>query len=155
VCRVKKPGFPLKAYEDSSSFKIFLVDVGLLAAMCDIDAKTLLEGNSIFTEFKGSLTEQYVFQQLVGNKDLVVYYWSAERSTAEVDFIIQHKGLVFPLEVKAEENLRSKSLNVYQEKFSPPVTIRTSMSDFRKQDWLTNLPLYAISELVEVVTRET
>ncbi|MCX6226969.1 MAG: DUF4143 domain-containing protein, partial [Bacteroidia bacterium] len=153
VCRVTKPGFPLKAYEDRSAFKMFLVDVGLLTAMGDIDAKTLLEGNLIFSEFKGALTEQYVFQQLNYNKDLIIYYWSAERSTAEVDFVAQYNGSVFPIEVKAEENLQAKSLKVYHEKFGPEVSIRTSMSDFRNQDWLTNLPLYAISKLSGVVTR--
>jgi predicted AAA+ superfamily ATPase len=144
VCRVKKPGMPLKAYEDRSSFKLFLVDTGLLSAMVDIDSKTLLEGNAIFTEFKGALTEQYVFQQLNSCTDFVTYYWSAERSTAEVDFVIQHKNRFFPVEVKAEENLQSKSLKVFREKFNPEQSVRFSMSDFRKQDQLTNLPLYAI-----------
>jgi hypothetical protein len=147
VCRVTKPSIPLKAYEDRSAFKIFLVDIGLLTAMGDIDAKTLLEGSAIFTEFKGSLTEQYVYQQLKNTNEYVIYYWSAERSTSEIDFLLQYKGLVVPVEVKAEENLQAKSLKVFREKFSPTVSIRTSMSDFRKQDWLTNLPLYAISEL--------
>jgi predicted AAA+ superfamily ATPase len=147
VCRVTKPAIPLKAYEDRSAFKLFLVDIGLLAAMGDIDAKTLLEGNAIFSEFKGSLTEQYVLQQLNSTNKYVIYYWSAERSTSEVDFVVQYDGLVVPLEVKAEENLQAKSLKVYTEKFNPKVSVRTSMSDFRRQDWLTNLPLYAISEL--------
>jgi predicted AAA+ superfamily ATPase len=147
ICRATKPAIPLKGYEDQSAFKMYLVDVGLLAAMGDIDAKTLLGGNTIFTEFKGSLTEQYVLQQLKSSDNYVIYYWSAERSTAEVDFIIQYNGFVVPVEVKAEENLQAKSLKVYMEKFSPAISIRTSMSDFRKQDWLLNLPLYAISEL--------
>ncbi|TSA31253.1 MAG: ATP-binding protein [Porphyromonadaceae bacterium] len=151
VCRATKPAIPLKAYEDRSAFKLFLVDIGLLTAMGDIDAKTLLEGNALFSEFKGALTEQYVFQQLNNTDEFVIYYWSAERSTAEVDFIAQYNGLVVPIEVKAEENLQAKSLKVYREKFSPKVSIRTSMSDFRKQDWLTNLPLYAISELRKVL----
>jgi len=151
VCRVTKPALPLKAYEDRSAFKLFLVDIGLLTAMGDIDAKTILEGNAIFFEFKGALTEQYVFQQLNNTNEFIIYYWSAERSTAEVDFIAQYNGLVVPIEVKAEENLQAKSLKVYMEKFSPKVSIRTSMSDFRKQDWLTNLPLYAMSELKKVL----
>jgi len=150
VCRANKPAIPLKAYEDRSAFKLFLVDVGLLAAMGNIDPKTLLEGNAIFTEFKGALTEQYVFQQLKSTNDYVVYYWSAKRSLAEIDFIVQYNSLIVPIEVKAEENLQAKSLKVYAEKFSPKVTVRTSMSNFRKQDWLTNLPLYAISELKNV-----
>jgi len=147
VCRVTKPAIPLKAYEDRSAFKMFLVDIGLLTAMGDVDAKTLLEGSAIFTEFKGSLTEQYVYQQLNNTNEYVIYYWSAERSTSEIDFLVQYNGLIVPIEVKAEENLQAKSLKVYLEKFSPTVSIRTSMSDFRKQDWLINLPLYAISEL--------
>jgi uncharacterized protein len=147
VCRVTKPAIPLKAYEDRSAFKMFLVDIGLLTAMGDVDAKTLLEGSAIFTEFKGSLTEQYVYQQLNNTNEYVIYYWSAEHSTSEIDFLVQYNGLIVPIEVKAEENLQAKSLKVYLEKFSPTVSIRTSMSDFRKQDWLINLPLYAISEL--------
>ncbi|MCX6327567.1 MAG: ATP-binding protein [Bacteroidia bacterium] len=147
ISRVNKPARPLKAYEDRSSFKIFLVDIGLLTAMGDIDARTLLEGNTVFTEFKGALTEQYVLQQLSSNCEYVVYYWSAERSTAEIDFVVQTNGLIIPIEVKAEENLQAKSLKVYMEKFSPSVSIRTSMSDFRKQEWMINLPLYALSRL--------
>ncbi|WP_316749944.1 DUF4143 domain-containing protein [Pedobacter gandavensis] len=142
---------PLKAYEDHSAFKLFLLDVGLLAAMGDIDVKTLLEGNAIFEEFKGALTEQYVLQQLKTNKEITVYYWSAENATAEIDFLVQHGGNVIPIEVKAEENLRAKSLRNFTEKYNPRLAIRTSMSDFRKEDWLTNLPLYAISELTHIL----
>ena len=151
ICRVTKPALPLKAYEDRSAFKLFLADIGLLTAMGDIDAKTLLEGNTIFSEFKGALTEQYVLQQLNSTNDYVIYYWSAERSASEVDFIVQYKDLVIPIEVKAEENLQAKSLKVYVEKFKPNVSIRTSMSDYRKQDWLINLPLYTISELSQTI----
>ena len=147
VCRITKPAIPLKAYEDIAAFKLFMVDVGLLTAMGDIDEKTLLEGNVIFSEFKGALSEQYVFQQVRSADEYVINYWSADRSTAEVDFVIQYEGLAIPIEVKAEENLQSKSLKVYREKFRPVVALRTSMSDFREQDWLTNLPLYGISEL--------
>ena len=151
VCRATKPAIPLKAYEDRNAFKLFLVDIGLLAAMGDIDAKTLLEGSKIFSEFKGALTEQFVFQQLHSTDEYILYYWSAERSTSEVDFLVQYNGGVVPIEVKAEENLQAKSLKVYMEKYSPKVSIRTSMSDFRKQDRLTNLPLYAISELKGII----
>lgn len=151
VCRVSKPGIPLKAYEDYNAFKLFIADVGLMGAMGDIDVRTLLEGNMIFEEFKGALTEQYVLQQLASIRDLVIYYWSAERSTAEIDFLIQYSGEVVPIEVKAEENLQAKSLKAFCQKYSPQTAIRTSMSDFRKEDWLTNLPLYSISELVELL----
>ncbi len=147
VCRVSKPGIPLKAYEDYGAFKLFMTDVGLLGAMGDIDVRTLIQGNVIFEEFKGALTEQFVLQQLTTIPDLVIYYWSAERSTAEIDFLVQHSGEVIPIEVKAEENLQAKSLKVFCQKYPTEMAIRTSMSDFRKEDWLTNLPLYAISEI--------
>ena len=149
--RVSKPAMPLKAYEDLSAFKLFLVDVGLLAAMGDIDAKTLLEGNTIFSEFKGALSEQYVIQELISAGDFVVYYWTAKRATAEVDFVLQYQGMVLPVEVKAEENLQSKSLKVFYQKFSPPVALRLSMSDYRVRDWLVNVPLYAVSTIETLI----
>ena len=150
VCRVSKPGMPLKAYEDIGAFKLFVVDVGLLGAMGDIDVRTLIKGNVIFEEFKGALTEQYVLQQLVTIPNIAIYYWSAERSTAEIDFVVQHSGKVIPVEVKAEENLQAKSLKTYCQKYSPETAIRTSMSDFREEAWLTNLPLYVISQLTKL-----
>ena len=150
VTRVSKPGIPLKSYEDYGAFKLFMTDVGLLCAMGDIDVRTLLEGNSIFEEFKGALTEQFVLQQLKPKKDLAIYYWSAEKSKSEIDFLIQHSGDVIPVEVKSEENLQAKSLKTYCQKYSPQLAIRTSMSDFRKEDWMTNLPLYAISKITEL-----
>jgi len=149
VCRITKPGIPLKAYEDRGAFKLFMVDIGLLSAMTDIDSKTLLEGNTIFTEFKGALTEQYVFQQIISAGKFPVYYWSSERSTAEVDFIIQHENNFIPVEVKAEENLKAKSLKVFTDKFAPELSVRTSMSDFRVKDRFMNLPLYGISLMEE------
>lgn len=150
VCRVSKPGMPLKAYEDVTAFKLFIVDIGLLGALGDIDVRTLIEGNVIFEEFKGALTEQYVLQQFTTISDLAIYYWSAERSTAEIDFLVQYAGEVIPIEVKAEENLQAKSLKTFCQKYSPKTAIRTSMSDYRKEDWLTNLPLYAITELTKL-----
>lgn len=151
ISRVSKPAMPLKAYEDFGAFKLFLVDIGLLGAMSGLDAQTLLEGNKIFTEFKGAMAEQFVLQQLLYEPDLNIYYWSAERSKAEIDFLIQYTGKVISLEVKAEENLQAKSLKSFYQKFSPTMSIRTSMSDFRKEGWLTNLPLYAISELTRLL----
>ncbi|MDR3237595.1 MAG: ATP-binding protein [Spirochaetia bacterium] len=151
VNRVSKPALPLKAYEDFSAFKLFLSDVGLLAAMASLDVKVLLEGSRIFEEFKGSLTEQYVLQQLVTNKNLNIYYWSAERSDAEIDFLVQYKNKIIPVEVKAEENLQAKSLRYFVQKNNSPAAVRTSMSDFKKEAWLTNLPLYAVSELTAFV----
>jgi len=150
ISRATKPAVPLKAYEDFSAFKLFLSDVGLLNAMADLDVRTLLDGNAIFEEFKGALTEQFVLQQLIPRKELSIYYWSAEQSKAEIDFLIQYNGAVIPLEVKAEENLRAKSLRTFRQKYNPPLAVRTSMSDFRKEVWLINLPLYAISEFTGI-----
>ena len=150
VCRVSKPGMPLKAYEDYGAFKLFIADVGLLGAMGDIDIRTIINGNMIFEEFKGALTEQYTLQQLLTIPELVIYYWTATRSTAEIDFLVQFSGEVIPLEVKAVENLQAKSLKTFCQKYAPDTAIRLSMSDYRREDWLTNLPLYAINELAEL-----
>lgn len=146
VNRVEKPTMPLKAYADYDAFKLFLFDIGLLNAMGELDQKILLEKNAILKEYKGALTEQFVCQQLFPKKEL--FYWSASNATAEVDFVIQHQNEIIPIEVKAEENLKSKSLKVYVDKFKPETTYRTSMSKFRKDDWLTNVPIYGISTIV-------
>ncbi len=151
IVRVSKPAIPLQAYEDLHAFKLFVFDIGLLGAMSGLDSRTLLEGNAVFQEFKGALTEQFVLQQLKTMKDLRVFYWSAEKSEAEVDFILQSGRYIVPLEVKAEENLRAKSLKSYRERYSPPLSIRTSMSDYRREDWLLNLPLYMINALPAVM----
>lgn len=150
VNRVNKPGLPLKAYEDTSAFKLFMLDVGLLGAMVDMDTKTLLEGNKVFEEFKGALTEQYVLQQLITDPALAVYYWTAERAMAEIDFLVQSEGMIIPIEVKAAENLQAKSLKFFQEQYQPAYTVRTSMSDYRQESWLTNIPLYAIQGLAKI-----
>lgn len=150
VSRVSKPGIPLKAYEDRSAFKLFLVDVGLLGAIGDVDSKIILEGNAIFQEFKGAMAEQFVLQQLKSKLDIPLNYWSAERAVAELDFMIQVKNNVIPIEVKAEENLQAKSLKSFVAKYSPDKAIRTSMSDYREEAWLTNLPLYGILEIDEI-----
>ncbi len=150
VTRATKPGIPLKSYEDISAFKLFITDIGLLGAMGDIDVRTLIEGNSIFNEFKGALTEQFVLQQLKGIKDIAIYYWPSEKSKSEIDFLIQHSGKVIPVEVKSEENLQAKSLKTFCGKYSVKNAVRTSMSDFRKEDGITNLPLYAISKITDL-----
>lgn len=154
INRVTKSAVPLKAYEDFSAFKLFLVDVGLLAAMCNLDTRILLDQYSVFEEFKGALTEQYVLNQLIGSHhNMDVYYWSAENARAEIDFLIQLGVHTIPIEVKAEENLQSKSLRTINDKYKPKISIRTSMSDFRKENWLINLPLYAIDEyILRIVT---
>ncbi len=149
VVRITKPDMPLMAYQDSSSFKLFVLDVGLLSAMSDLDVKSLLKGNTIFEEFKGALTEQYVLQQLITNKDITPFYWTAERSDGEIDFVLQHGMDIVPLEVKASENLQAKSLKSYCARYKPKHAIRTSMSDYRKEEWLTNIPLYAINSILD------
>lgn len=148
VHRVSKPGMPLKAYHDLTAFKLFLLDVGLLAAMGDIDVRTLLGGNDIFVEFKGALTEQYVLQQLIAEVGVKPYYWSSEHGTGEIDFLFQLDGTIVPLEVKAEENLRARSLRSFNEKYPGLRPVRTSMSDHRKEKWMENWPLYAIAALI-------
>ena len=150
VHNVSKPALPLKAYEELNTFKLFMLDIGLLGALTDLDARTLLEGNTVFTEFKGALTEQYVYQQLRTMNDLPVYYWSAGNARSEVDFLLQHNGQIIPLEVKAEENLHAKSLRVFCEKYKPALAVRSSMSGYRKEDWMTNLPLYAVSTITRL-----
>lgn len=147
VSRITKPALPLKAYEDLKAFKLFMVDVGLLSCMSRLNPQTLLEGNNLFEEFKGALTEQYVFQQLKGIKDLDTYYWTNDRGNSEIDFVIDNGNSIVPIEVKAETNLKAKSLKTYNEMFSPTTSIRTSMSDYKKEDWLINMPLYTINEL--------
>ena len=147
VHRVSKPGMPLKAYHDLTAFKLYLLDVGLLVAMGDIDVRTLLGGNDIFVEFKGALTEQYVLQQLIAEVGVTPYYWSSEDGTGEIDFLFQLAGTIVPLEVKAEENLRARSLRSFNEKYPGLRPVRTSMSDHRKEEWMENWPLYAIGDL--------
>lgn len=146
IARVSRPGFPLKAYEDFASFKVYLLDVGILGTMADLDPKSILEGNMLFTEFKGALTEQFVLQELIATGHLL-YYWSSDKGIAELDFILQYQGKVVPVEVKAEENLKAKSLKVVSENFPETVPIRTSMSNFREESWMTNFPLFAIGNL--------
>lgn len=147
VNRVNMPHLPLKAYEDGKAFKLFVVDVGLLGCMAGLGQRTLLDGNGLFVEFKGALTEQYVLQQLVTKAELQIYYYTNERGSCEIDFLVDDGERAIPLEVKAEENLRAKSLRTYKEKFQPELSIRTSMADYRKEDWMVNLPLYAVEEI--------
>ncbi len=147
VYNVSKPALPLKAYTEFSAFKLYLLDVGLLAAMTDLDAGTILEGNAIFVEFKGALTEQYVLQQLIAETEYIPYYYTETKSEGEIDFLIQKESKIVPIEVKAEENLRAKSLREYTKKFQPEYAVRTSMSNYREQDWMTNIPLYLICKI--------
>lgn len=147
VQRVTTPGLPLKAYEDLKAFKLFILDVGLLSCMVRLNQTVLLDGNDLFKEFKGALTEQYVLQQLKTLEGIETYYWTNDRGSAEIDFLVDNGSDVFPIEVKAETNLKAKSLKTYYEKFSPKISIRTSMMDYKKEEWLINLPLWAINTL--------
>lgn len=149
VHRIEKPALPLKAYMNLDIFKIYLLDVGLLMAMIGLNAQVIIDGNRIFTEFKGALTEQYILQQLIAGENVEPYYYSAENSKGEIDFILQGNTSVIPLEVKAEENLRAKSLKAFCEKYKPKYAVRTSMSDYREQEWMTNIPLYNIDRIGE------
>lgn len=148
--RVTKPDIPLIAYMDMNSFKMFTLDVGLLGAKADIHAKVLLDGCRIFEEFKGALTEQFVAQQLK-TSDRELYYYSTDNASGEIDFIIQHEMHSIPIEVKAEENLRAKSLRAFCDKYKPQIAIRTSMSNYREQDWMVNVPLYALEEYLDAL----
>ncbi len=148
ISRINTPKLPLKAYEDLKAFKLFIVDVGLLGCMTGLRQQTLLDGNDLFVEFKGALTEQFVMQQLATIPQLNTYYYTNDRGSCEIDFVIDTGETIIPIEVKAEENLRAKSLRSYHDKFQPEIAIRTSMSDYRKEEWLLNLPLYAIEEIL-------
>ena len=151
IDRVAKPNIPLIAYQDTSAFKLYILDVGILGAMTRIDEKILLEGNEIFTEFKGSFTEQFVLTELKSNKDIPIFYWSAEKATAEIDFLIQLGTSVIPIEVKASENLQAKSLKTFIEKYKTTKNVRTSMSNYRKEEKLINIPLYSIGNIEKLI----
>ncbi len=150
INRVTTSKVPLSAYQDFNAFKLYLLDVGLLSAMSGIDAKTLLEGNDVFEEFKGSLTEQYVLCQLKECTDLDVFYWSSDTGTSELDFITQIGKDNVPIEVKASENLQAKSLKSFVQKYETKFNVRTSMSDYRNDDWITNIPLYCIANIEKI-----
>ena len=146
VYRVTAPSIPLKAYEDLKAFKLFLADVGLLGCMVRLNQSVLLDRNELFKEFKGALTEQYVLQQLKTVKGVDTYYWTNDRGNAEIDFLIDTGNEVVPIEVKAETNLKAKSLKTFCEKYNPKMAIRTSMTDYKQEDWLLNLPLWAVEK---------
>ena len=142
--RIKKPGLPLISYMEQSSFKMYMLDIGLLAAKGDLSARTIIEGNRIFEEFKGALTEQFVAQELSA-AGIELYYYSSEHSSGEIDFVLQCGGYCIPVEVKATENLRAQSLKAYCRKYEPEIAVRTSMSNYREEEWLTNVPLYMLA----------
>lgn len=145
--RIVKPELPLSHYAETDIFKLFLLDVGLLSSLSRINPEILLDGNKIFTEYKGAITEQFVHQQLTQQKHEGVYYWTNDRSTAEVDFIIQKGNEVIPIEVKAETNVHARSFKLFCEKFQPATAIRTSMLPYKEETWMVNIPLYGIISL--------
>ena len=147
VQKVSKPAVPLKTYADFTAFKLYFVDVGLLGAHAGLDASSILDGNKLFVEFKGAITEQYVLQQIVSDTKNIPYYYSGEKATYELDFLIQKNGELVPIEVKAGENLRSKSLAFFREKYGNKTAVRFSLAKICVQDWLLNLPLYAVARL--------
>lgn len=144
VNRTKAGKMPLSAYEDFAAFKVFILDVGLLSAMGKLTSQIILDGDVIFEEFKGALTEQYVFQQMKTHKDIDIYYWSADNSSGEIDFIVQKDGVITPIEVKSSENLQSKSLSAFIKRHPELKGLRFSMSEYKDQEWMKNKPLYSI-----------
>jgi ribonucleotide reductase alpha subunit len=146
VLLINKPILPLSAYTDFDVFKLFGLDVGLLGAVAELDPKILLDKNNIMTEFKGALTEQFICQQLRCNGFDNLYYWCAERGTAEIDFVVQYQNKAIPIEAKAEENLQAKSLKVYAEKYKPEIVLRSSISKHKTTGNLINVPLYGIAQ---------
>lgn len=149
VNRTKKGMFPLSAYEDFSAFKLYMLDIGLMVAMSKLSPQILIEGNALFLDAKGAFAEQYVLQQLKAcGHDIDIYYWSAENSSGEIDFLVQTDHKIIPIEVKAEENLRAKSLRMFVKANEGLHGIRLSMSDYREQEWMTNYPLYAASCII-------
>ena len=143
VPRVRKAGIPLKFYEDFSAFKLYLLDHGLMGAMVDAPISGILLNQNIFEEYDGTFTEQYVYEQLVASLSTGIYYYDSETSKLELDFLTQGLKDLLPIEVKAGENLRSKSLKTFHEAYPHSQPVRISLSDYRKQDWLINIPLYA------------
>ena len=151
ISRINAPKLPLKAYEDLKAFKMYMLDVGLLGCMAGLGQRVLIDGSDVFTEFKGALTEQYVCQQLKTLSGIDIYYYTNNRGSCEINFAISDGSRVIPVEVKAEINLRAKSLKTYMEKFSPEISLRISMADFKESDGLTDVPLYAVECVREIV----
>jgi predicted AAA+ superfamily ATPase len=148
VHRTKKANFPLAAYSDLQAFKIYALDVGLLAAMGNINSRTLIEKEQLFTEFKGALTEQFVLQEFKSEGMKQIYYWANDTGSAEVDFLLEFENKILPIEVKASENLQSKSLKTFSSKYPDIHCFRTSLSNFRNENWMTNIPLFGVKQLL-------
>jgi len=150
INRCSKPGIPISAYDDLSAFKLFLLDVGLLQVMAGLDHQVFQAGNQLFSEFKGALTENYILQSLIPQFEKIPRYWVSE-GKAEVDFLIQYKNQIIPIEVKSEENVKSKSLAIYHQKYCPPLRIRFSMKNLQFRDGLLNIPLFLADETKKII----
>lgn len=149
VSRVTEPNMPLKAFEDVSAYKLFLLDVGILGAMNDLDSRSLLENDKLFNDYNGAVTEQYVLQEFKTIGDLPVFYWASNR--AELDFLIQYQNNIIPVEAKATINLQAKSLKSFRQKYTPKISIRTSLADYEGNTGLFNIPLYDIENVKEII----
>lgn len=149
VSRVSEPNMPLKAFEDVSAYKLFLLDVGLLGAMNDLDPRSLLENDKLFNDYNGAITEQYVLQEFKTLGDLPTFYWASNR--AELDFLIQYQNNIIPVEAKATINLQAKSLKSFRQKYEPKISIRTSLADYEENTGLFNIPLYDIENVKEII----
>lgn len=149
VSRVTEPNMPLKAFEDVSAYKLFLLDVGLLGAMNALDSRSLLENDKLFNDYNGSITEQYVLQEFKTIGELPVFYWASNR--AELDFLIQYQNNIIPVEAKATINLQAKSLKSFRLKYEPKISIRTSLADYEENTGLFNIPLYDIENVKEII----
>ncbi|WP_343523845.1 DUF4143 domain-containing protein [Pedobacter sp.] len=149
--KISKPGLPISAYDDLSAFKLYLIDVGLLRRLSLLDPIAVREGNRLFTEFKGALTENYILQHLIKNFEVQPRYWTSGNQ-AEVDFIIQMKNEIIPVEVKSDESVRSKSLSIYNGLYEPPVRIRYSLKNLKKDEGLVNIPLFLVDYTEKLLT---
>lgn len=149
VSRVTEPNMPLKAYEDVSAYKLFLLDVGLLGAMTNLDSRSLLENDKLFNDYNGAITEQYVLQEFKTIGEIPVFYWASNK--AELDFLIQYQNNIIPVEVKATINLQAKSLKSFRQKYEPKISVRTSLADYEENAGLFNIPLYDIENVKEII----
>lgn len=147
VNRLSKPAMPISAYKEENIFKIYMSDIGLLCAKSNLDARVVLEGDRLFAEYKGALTEQFVLQELIAKQNMDIAYWAKINSKAEVDFVLQLDTKIIPLEVKAGTNLKAKSLASYKDSFNPEYLVRTSLADYKRTDNLYDIPLYMIENI--------
>ena len=143
VNRASKANLPLKFYEDLSAFKLYMLDTGMLGALGNVPPEQLLTKDNELSGIKGAFTENYVVSQIITMRDVTICYYSNENHTLEIDMLLQERSNIWPIEIKAEENLRSKSLRTFVNDNPELIGLRFSMSDYRDQQWMRNIPLYA------------